>query len=359
MTDQERHTARLAEIAATLRAGGVPPSTTVRSFLSWFFGSQRRGHWIVSYIRRALEHAGLRTDPDFESAYLDAPMSFGLIDQTASPATEPLRIEVADTISVADSAQVQIVSSTPFADPTFRVSKLAAANRIPVSVQPDSTITEAVTLMMANDFSQLPVISGDRNVKGVISWRSIGSRLALGQRPTAAREAMETHAEVSADASLFTAIPLIVEHQYVLVRGVDQKVVGIVTTSDLSLQFRQLAEPFLLLGEIENHLRRVINARFGPTELAHAQDPHDGTRAIETAEDLTFGEYKRLLEEPERWSRLGIQIDRTAFISLLEKVREIRNDVMHFDPDGIPDSDLETLRDFARFLRTLHAMGAT
>jgi predicted transcriptional regulator len=358
MTDQESHTTRLAEIARSLQGGDTPPSTTVRSFLSWFFGSQRRGHWIVSYIRRALHQAGLRTDPDFESAYLDAPMRFVLIDLATDTPDEVLRVEVADTITVSDHAQIQIVS-TAFGDPTFRVSKLAAANRTPVSLQPDSTITEAVTLMMANDFSQLPVISGERNVKGVVSWRSIGSRLALGQRPVAARDAMETHAEVSADASLFAAIPVIVEHQYVLVRGSDQRIIGIVTTSDLSLQFRQLAEPFLLLGEVENHLRRIISARFGTAELAEAQDPNDAARTIETAADLTFGEYKRFLEDPERWSRLAVQIDRNAFIGLLEKVREIRNDVMHFDPDGIPDGDLEILRDFARFLRTLQALGAT
>jgi hypothetical protein len=32
---------------------------------------------------------------------------------------------------------------------------------------------------------------------------------------------------------------------------------------------------------------------------------------------------------------------------------------MHFDPDGIPDGDLEVLRDFARFLRTLQSLRAT
>jgi CBS domain-containing protein len=286
-------------------------------------------------------------------------MRFALvIEPGAAPNQSSRLVEVAEAISVSDHAQLQIVSAV-FADPTYRVSKLAAANRTPVSVQPDSTITAAVTLMMANDFSQLPVISGERNVRGVVSWRSIGSRLALGQRPEIAREAMETHAEVSVAASLFAAIPVIVEHQYVLVRGPDQRIVGIVTTSDLSLQFHLLAEPFLLLGEIENHLRRIISSRFGPAELLAAQDQTDGARIIQTVADLTFGGYKRLLEEPGRWTRLGVQIDRAAFIGMLDKVREIRNDVMHFDPDGIPDDDLEVLRDFARFLRTLQALGAT
>jgi hypothetical protein len=41
----------------------------------------------------------------------------------------------------------------------------------------------------------------------------------------------------------------------------------------------------------------------------------------------------------------------------LNKVREIRNDVMHFDPDGIPPADLEQLRDFAHFLQRLQIIG--
>src|SRR5262249_15230298 len=162
---------------------------------------QRRGHWIVSYIRSALTEAGLRTDPDFESAYLDALMSFVLRGEAAPAPTEAPIVDAAEAITGSDHNQIPIVTGA-LAHPAFRVSKLAAANRAPVSVQPDSTITEAVTLMMANDFSQLPVISGERNVRGVVTWRSIATRLALGQHPATAREAMEPHAEVSAEASL-------------------------------------------------------------------------------------------------------------------------------------------------------------
>jgi hypothetical protein len=36
-----------------------------------------------------------------------------------------------------------------------------------------------------------------------------------------------------------------------------------------------------------------------------------------------------------------------------ENVRRIRNDVMHFDPDGIPEKDLQAIREFARFLQRL------
>ncbi len=357
MTEPFDHRSKLPEIARALRSGNPSPVVSVRSFLEWFFGTQRRGRWIVSYIRSRLDEARLVTVPDFESTYLDADMRFELVSsgpiQTAS--TLP---EVAETLTVTDHIEVRVVT-TAFADPTYRISKLAAANRRPVAVRPDSTLTEAATIMLANDFSQLPVMTSERDVKGAVSWKSIGSRLAIGQSPVAARETMDPHAEVSADASLFTAIPLIVEHEYVLVRAADQRIVGIVTTNDLSLQFQQLSEPFLLLGEIENHIRRIIDGRFKPEELAAARDPADGARSVESASDLTFGEYKRLLEDPARWRKLNLQLDRAVFVQLLEKIREIRNDVMHFDPDGIEDEALEVLRDFARFLRTLQTVGAT
>ena len=40
---------------------------------------------------------------------------------------------------------------------------------------------------------------------------------------------------------------------------------------------------------------------------------------------------------------------RATFTKRLDEIREIRNDVMHFHPDGISDDDTETLRETARF----------
>jgi CBS domain-containing protein len=327
---------------------------TVRAFLRWFWDSQRRGRWIVTYIRDRLKEFGLKTVPDFESTYLDAEIMFVLAGQPdENTATAPNVLEAA---AIADEIKAAV---TTFADPTYRISKLAAANRRPVYVKPDSTLMAATTLMMANDFSQLPVMINDRDVKGAISWDSIGSRRALGQSPQFVRDAMDLHAEIGSDASLFAAIPIIVDRGYALVRAPDRRIVGIITTSDLSLQFQQLSEPFLLLGEIENHIRRIIDNKFDGVALSAVKDPDDGGRQVASASDLTFGEYKRLLEDPKRWSAIGLDLDRSVFIELLEKVREVRNDVMHFDPDGIEDQSLAALRDFAKFLRMLHAVGAT
>ena len=246
-----------------------------------------------------------------------------------------------------------LLSHPEYADPIYRISKLASSARKPLSVTPDTKLEEAVTHMLANDFSQLPVMTSGREVKGVITWASIGSRLAMGKSCSVARELMEQHQEIRSDASLFSAISIIAEHQYVLVRGHDQKIAGIVTASDLSLQFQQLAEPFLLLGEIENHVRRVISQRFTLSELESAKDPTDTKRVVTSVADLTYGEYIKLLENPERWDKLNITVDRKTCLEKFESIRGIRNDVMHFDPVGIPEKDLMTLREFARFLQRL------
>jgi predicted transcriptional regulator len=409
---------QLNGIAATLRAGGVPPPITVRAFLKWF-NAQRRGAWIVRDIRRNLKRVGLTTAPDFESAWIDGPVSFELADVRTKPRETPDRALSADgsnnstaATSPAHSetesgetfspgaaeavgrfgnsgreASEQVATAPAFTtpvpaggsgaitspslgtdlketsgssgDPTHRISKLEAANRRPVSVSPDSTLIEAVTLMLANNFSQVPVMIGDRIVKGVVTWHSIGSRLALGCTGSTAREVMDDAVEIRSDASIFAAIPDLVEHGYVLVRGPDERIVGIVTSSDLSQQFRQLAEPFLLLSEIENRIRNIIGPHFGVEELAAIRDPDDDERRIESVDKMSFGEYIRLLEEPSRWTRVDLRVDRKNFIKSLDNIRKIRNDVMHFDTDELPKDDTLALRDFARFLQRLETIGVT
>ena len=56
--------------------------------------------------------------------------------------------------------------------------------------------------------------------------------------------------------------------------------------------------------------------------------------------------------------KLKLAIDRKEFISRLDKIREIRNDIMHFDPQGVDPESLHALREFTRFLKELRRIGA-
>jgi hypothetical protein len=97
----------------------------------------------------------------------------------------------------------------------------------------------------------------------------------------------------------------------------------------------------------------MIGENFPAQELAAALDPGAPSRPILSVDDLTFGEYIRLLQKPERWAQLNLAIDRVMFCKDLDVIREIRNDITHFDPDGITDEELERLRDFKSLLETI------
>jgi len=131
-----------------------------------------------------------------------------------------------------------------------------------------------------------------------------------------------------------------------------------VTASDLSQQFRELAEPFLLTGEIENFMRRLIHGKFSKDELIGAKDPGDTNREIEGLADLTFGEVARLVENEENWKRIRLSVDRRQFISHQSRVRATRNDIMHFDPEGVDSGALLELYKFVAFFRELRRLGA-
>lgn len=332
---------QLERINQQLIRDELPERVSVRTLLTWFH-AKRRGFYIVYDIRSALNRHDLITDPDFNAVYIDALVRFKRKPEVSN--VSPV---------VVDEAEPTVRA----ADPSNRIGKLVAANNPPTPVNSNAPLNEAVTLMLLNRYSQLPVMQGERDVKGIVSWQSMAKRLSLGKACTSVKDCMEPAHIIRSDFGLFEAIPGIVEHGYALVRGDDLEISGIVTTSDLAVQLQELGEPFLVLGEIENAVRGMIGERFTRDELLEARDPGDDRRVVNSAADLTFGEYIRLIEKPERWDKLEVPIDRQVFIRELELVRRIRNDVMHFDPDGIPDEDLATLRSFVVLTKNLRELG--
>jgi predicted transcriptional regulator len=332
----------IKKVAERVHGGGAEQHS-VREVLAWY-GYERRGRFITWAIRRDLEQFKLRVEPDIEYTFIDGQLIFKKLISS-----DELSVSAIEQI---EEIQTVLVTTEP-EDPTQRIGRLASANLRPVSVSPSATVAEAVTLMLLNDFSQLPIMQGDRSIKGVVTWQSIGKRLVLGRPCQTVQDCIEDAIVMESSMSLFSAIPSIVERGFILVRDDQNLISGIVTTSDLSLQFRQLAEPFLLLGEIEKHLRRLSGGRFSTEEIRTARDPADSSRQIGDLSDLTFGEHIRLLENPARWSALKMNIDRATFVEHLNEVRDIRNDVMHFDPDGTAPSELDKLRKFVRLLGAL------
>jgi hypothetical protein len=208
--------------------------------------------------------------------------------------------------------------------------------------------------MLLNDYSQLPVMSGERIVKGMISWKSIGRAHVVGSAGLRVADCMDSEyqAVLSADMSLLSAVDEIIRHEVVLVRDHSMKIVGIVTTTDLSVHLRDLTDAFLLVGNIERELRRLIGKRFEVDVLRSFVSP-ESSRLINGVEDLSFGEYLRLLQVPAHWSKLGLKVEADVVLRRLEDVRRIRNAVMHFRSESASGLDRESLHQTEAFLASL------
>jgi|HubBroStandDraft_2_1064218.scaffolds.fasta_scaffold44364_2 predicted transcriptional regulator len=354
-------------------AKGERPNVSVRTILGWYYYRVRtRG--VLRQISRDMASLQLGTIPHIDWTYLDGIVTFmprenairedprGYRDDVAEEELPIMERGIPRDVPLPEAEPIPVENTSIEAtlraniDPTYRIGRLEMANRRPVSIAPDAPTSEAVTIMLKHDFSQLPVMTGERSVKGVFSWRAYGSRRSLGQTCSYVRESMDDSHRVGLNDSIFHIVALMQDYDCVLVEDASGVITGIITPYDISVTFGQLGEPFLILGEIENHVRRLIEGRFTKEELTLARDPVDQSRQIESVTDMTFGEYVRLLENPDRWAKLELALDRRTFVKDLEEVRGIRNDVMHFDPEGIDYSELKKLRDFAGFLQRIQKL---
>lgn len=313
---------------------------SIRTLLAWF-GFQRRGVWVSSHVRKVLNDNGITVTPDLDLGWIDSRVVF----QLASAEGEVPEETAADD-PICETERSAFVPE---------IGMLEKANTVPASVCRDDKVEKAVSVMLMNNYSQLPVIQGGRNVAGMISWESIGSYYSRhAQQAVYVRDCIQPFVEiVDYNLPLFEVTKKVIASEYVLVRGKDQAINGIITTSDISGQFRELSESFLLVGEIENAVRIILSGVFKRSELQSVLDSSDTERVVSGLIDLTFGEYLRIFQNPSSWEKLNLSLDRQTFCERLDTVRMIRNEIMHFHPDGISPEDVDTLVNTSRFLREL------
>ena len=195
-------------------------------------------------------------------------------------------------------------------------------------------------------------MSGTRRLIGAVSWQSMAIA-ALRKHDFTLADATVPATQVEPDHELISLIPTVAQEGFVFVVAADRTLAGIVTTADLSEQFATLAKPFLLIGEIERCLRRILSARFDSKELEDAVDPEDSSRTVESANDLTMGEIGRFIANDANWLRLHWPVERAEFVKAFEEVRDIRNDVMHFSPDPLSVDEDAAVGNFLNWLRVM------
>jgi predicted transcriptional regulator len=351
-------------------------------------GAERRGFVIMRRIGEKFESSGLKTVPDFQSVWIDALVSVELIepredlvgesvepdmhsadseisatpenptpqnglgpleeeldapDKAAAPVAEALNSPPGD----AGVVEVQVATQV---DAIIRVASIPSANRGVVSVLPTDPISKATTLMSFEGYSQLAIMQGKREVRGMITWESIAKLSMIPPEPTSVADCRVDAQVIDSDASLFDAFPTIEKYGYVLARSRERTITGIVTATDFAAELGQLSYGFMCLRTIEMLIRKKLHPILYVADL-NTLEEHSKAKAESDATLLTFGENIRLLERDEVWNRLGLSIDKVEFLKRLIETRDVRNDVMHFGPDPLGAEQKKSLNQMEYFLR--------
>jgi CBS domain-containing protein len=337
---QRRHTL-LKETRAKADAGNEV-EITVRDLIA-LWNARSRGHRLDQRIEADLANHGLATSPNFRKVTLDTSVKmFALASQdseqpeessTEPPTPETVLAEEGDELDVG-----------------LTVGNLPSALGGVASVAPTATIQEAITMMLLNDFSQLAVMSGSHSLRGAITWKSIAQ--ARHANPDASfGDAIIEANEVNYDKYLVDVLSTLEQADFVFVRNEKNAVCGIVTNADVVHRYGELATPFFFVGELDQALRYVIAKTFTLSDVIACCD-RGGTRDIRSVDELTMGDYQRILENSGNWAKMGWPLDRGLFVKRLDELREIRNDIMHFNPDPMPADAMGKLRSFTQLLRS-------
>lgn len=299
------------------------------------------GSTLYQRIDADLANHGLTTSPGFRKVSMDT------IVRLITPAQDAEETAHSSTDRAGDNDL----------DVGLTVGNLKSALNGVASISPNATFDEAITLMLLNGYSQLAVLSGSHSLRGAVTWQSIA--YARNSKPHANFAAAIIRArEARYDQELVEILPDLETWDFVFVRNEKNEIAGIVTTADVVAKYRELSTPFILIGELDQVLRRLISRTFTLQEVTSLCDS-DGSRAVKSFDDLDMGDYQRVLENPERWAKLGWPLDRATFIKRLDDLRVIRNNVMHFNPEPLPENAVERLRYILKLLRDFGGSSAS
>jgi CBS domain-containing protein len=313
-----------------------------------------RDHRTVHRISQALTDAGLTTLPDF--AVCGQRSNVDVVPLASVPAQAgPVDAEEDETEEALPSAALP---------QRLLLGDIPSARRGLLSVGPATPLAQATFLMRTNGVSQLPVTTGMAQIHGVVTWGSVAKMYEAGKAPSL-ENAMEKDSFPLADTrqEFFSALPVIREHGYLLVRGDDGCLSGIITAADVTDRFEGAARPFFIVGEIESLLRRCLGTALDRESIQAVQTNKKPEHRTGQVSDLMFGDYLRLLDGDQTKTSLAERADanwealkwpnmpREQFIGRLKRVKDIRNRIAHFDEKPLPQGMLDELTTFAKLLR--------
>ena len=257
----------------------------------------------------------------------------------------------------------------PVTDEFHTVNDLIPDDQEVFSIHPDVLVVDALDMMRERDYSQLPVLAGE-TVLGVFSYRSFSEKYKTLNRDKEkpdlnqmiVRDFLEKPHYVQVSDDLDEIIQPITTFDYLLV-GQRERLLGIITVTDLSQFAFRYASIWVLFSEIELTLRKLILACVDDQkflELARLTLTHySEKKRPQTVQDMNFNDYLTMMFHEGCYQYFeGVfgqnEWHRNKARSNLDEIRLLRNNAFHFKRE-ITTQDLVNLLGYRDWIKTLAA----
>jgi CBS domain-containing protein len=252
----------------------------------------------------------------------------------------------------------------------FPIGQLLEGRAAPLCVPRTATVREALSIMVKNDFSQLPVVDEAGHLVGIVSDQSITRTYYLLGDVVSLLDLTIEHCvarvdPLSPDDDLFEACDQLHDAAGALVVVEDGKPVGLLTAYDMTNFFRHRSEDFIHIEDIEVTLRLRTRDAFPDDAalnraliVALGADPTDPTKPRKEFNTLNMGDMIYLITNEQNWPYFnGIFEPLELFRLLMNRVREVRNLLAHFRgrADQVQDTTLKYAIDWLAMRSRLQA----
>jgi len=240
---------------------------------------------------------------------------------------------------------------------SYTLEQVFEGRRALITAPATATVGDALQLMFSNRVGQLPVVTADGRVQGIISQQSIlgmyfhtEGRVDLMRLPVVHCQDPATTLTVQDDL-LKAADLLRARGVYAVIATADDKPVGILTGKDMTYFFRSLFEGTMMVEQIEVTLRQCVDIAY-PDDAARTRallaafGPSRQNKNVPARGEnyLNFSDLLNLIRDDDNWPVFEPMLGpKTIFEPLLYRVRTVRDELSHFQ--GRPDPlEMDTLR---------------
>ncbi len=323
---------------------GRPRELTVREFIKQW-GLDDRDRTANLQIDADLANHGLTTVPDFRAVSLDKSIRMVVLPQDGGGSTS-------ETPAGSDAGEPTPADvSEESVDIGLTLGNLLPDDMSLVWVSPTASFEQAITALEVDDFSQIAVLATPYTVDGAVTWESIAK--AKHRNPAATfSDAIDRSARdrvFDYGTRLLDVLKTLQQHGFIFVRDEKKKISGIITAADVVRKYDETATPFFLIGEIDQELRLLIQNTFDEETVRQACT--SARLSFKAFDSMSISQYQAVLNNENCWKQLSWPLDRQTFIARLDKLRKVRNNVMHFNPDPVRPKDVQKLRNFLRLIR--------